>query len=114
MWPGFDGDRIYLWTEEQAMKAKRLRRNPNALIAPCTFRGKPLGNPTAVTGRILDDPAERDHAAAILRAQWSRNRRAYAALSRPLTEVVYIELTPRRASAAGYATPSASANGAPV
>jgi len=114
VWPGFDGDRIYLWTEEQAMKAKRLRRNPNALIAPCTFRGKPLGNPIAVTGRILDDPAEREHAAAILRAQWSRNRRAYAALSRPLTDVVYIELTPRRASAAGYATPSASANGAPV
>jgi uncharacterized protein len=96
VWPGYDGDRVYIWTEEHAMKAKRLRRNSNALIAPCSFRGKPLGAPIAATGRILDDPAERDHAAAVIRSQWGWKRKAFAATSRPLTDVVYIELTPRR------------------
>jgi uncharacterized protein len=96
VWPGYDGDRIYIWTEEQAMKAKRLRRNPNALIAPCSFRGKPLGDPVAATGRILDDPAERTHAAATIHSQWGWKRKTFAAMSRPLTDVVYIELTPRQ------------------
>jgi uncharacterized protein len=98
VWPGYDGDRIYIWTEEQAMKAKRLRRNPNALIAACSFRGKPLGDPVAATGRILDDPAERAHAAATISSQWGWKRKTFAAMSRPLTDVVYIELTPRRAA----------------
>jgi PPOX class probable F420-dependent enzyme len=96
VWPGYDGDRIYIWTEEHAVKAKRLRRNPNALIAPCSFRGKPLGDPIAATGRILDGPAESAHAAEIIRSQWGWKRKAFAAASRPLTGVVYIELTPGR------------------
>jgi PPOX class probable F420-dependent enzyme len=101
VWPGYDGERIYIWTEEHAMKAKRLRRNPNALIAPCSFRGKPLGEPIAATGRILNNPAERDHAAAVIRSQWGWKRKAFAAASRPLTDVVYIELTPRTAPQEG-------------
>jgi PPOX class probable F420-dependent enzyme len=96
VWPGYDGDRIYIWTEEHAMKAKRLRRNPDALIAPCSFRGKPLGDPIAATGRILDDAGERAHAAATIQSQWGWKRKAFAAMSRPLTDVVYIELIPRR------------------
>ena len=96
IWPGYDGDRVYIWTEEQAMKAKRLRRNPNALIAPCSFRGRPLRDPIAATGRILKDPAERAQAAKVIHCQWGWKRRAFAAISRPLTDVVYIELTPRR------------------
>ena len=41
VWPGYEGDRVYIWTEIQAYKAKRLQNNPRALIAPCSFRGKP-------------------------------------------------------------------------
>lgn len=96
VWPGYDGDRIFVWTEEHAMKAKRLRRNPAALIAPCSFRGRPLGRPTAAVGRILDDPGERDHAAKVIHSQWGPKRKAFAALSRPLTDVVYIELVPAK------------------
>ncbi|MBJ7328556.1 MAG: PPOX class F420-dependent oxidoreductase [Solirubrobacteraceae bacterium] len=95
VWPGYDGDRVYIWTEAQAFKAKRLRRNPDALIAPCSFRGKPLANPIAATARILDDPDERRHAAALIQAQWGWKRKAFAATARPLTDVIYIELTPR-------------------
>jgi PPOX class probable F420-dependent enzyme len=69
VWPAYQGDRVYIWTEEHAMKVKRLRRNPNALIAPSSFRGRPLGNPIEATARILDDPAERHQAAAIFRSQ---------------------------------------------
>jgi hypothetical protein len=62
-----------------------------------SFRGKPLASPIAATARILDDPAERAHAAAVIRAQWGWKRKTFSTLARPLTEVVYIELTPRPA-----------------
>lgn len=94
VWPGYDGDRVYLWTEVQAYKAKRLRRNPEALIAPCSFRGKPLAPPIAARGRILETAAERAHAEAVIRSQWGWKRKAFAAASRPLTDVHYIELVP--------------------
>lgn len=94
VWPGYDGNRVYIWTEALAYKAKRLRRNPSALIAPCSFRGKPLGAPIAATARILDDDRERAHAEALIRAQWGWKRRTFERIARPLAEVVYIELTP--------------------
>jgi uncharacterized protein len=93
VWPGYDGNRVYVWTEEHAYKAKRLRRNPSALIAPCSFRGKPLGPPIAATARILDGD-ERAHAEKIIRGQWGWKRKAFERLSRSLTGVVYVELTP--------------------
>ena len=96
VWPGYDGDRIYLWTEVQAFKAKRLRRNPNALIAPCSFRGKPLGLPVAALGRVLETAEERAHAEATIRAQWGWKRRAFAGCASPLTAVHYIVLVPTR------------------
>jgi hypothetical protein len=39
VWFAFDGDdRLYVWTEVNAFKAKRLKRNPEALLAPCDVR----------------------------------------------------------------------------
>jgi PPOX class probable F420-dependent enzyme len=115
VWPGYDGDRVYIWTEEQAIKAKRLRRNRNALIAPCSFRGKPLESPIAATGRILDNPAERAHAATVIQSQWGWKRKTFAALSRPLTGVVYIELTQRSATITRlHPTASPAAKGTPA
>jgi PPOX class probable F420-dependent enzyme len=93
VWPGYDGDRVYLWTEARAAKVLRLRRNPAALIAPCTFRGRPLDAPIAATARILETEPERRHAAEVLRSQWGWKRRTFEWLSRPLSDVVYIELT---------------------
>lgn len=94
VWPGYDGDRIYVWTEIEAYKAKRLRNNPNALIAPCSFRGKPLGPPIAARGRILEAEGERRHAELVIRSQWGWKRKTYELTARPFTDVHYIELIP--------------------
>jgi PPOX class probable F420-dependent enzyme len=94
VWPGFEGNRAFIWTEVQAYKAKRLRNNPRALIAPCSFRGKPLGPPVAAQGRILDADTERRHAESVIRSQWGWKRKTFERASRPLTDVHYIELIP--------------------
>lgn len=96
VWPGLDGDRLYVWTEERAYKARRVRRDPNVLVAPCTFRGRPLGPPVAGRARVLDDPAESARAEAIVRGGWGPGRRAFERLSRPLTGVIYLEVVPAR------------------
>jgi PPOX class probable F420-dependent enzyme len=94
VWPGYEGDKVFIWTEVEAYKAKRIRRNPETLIAPCNFRGKPLGNPIAARGRILETEAERQHAEQTIKSQWGWKRKAFAASASPLTDVHYIELVP--------------------
>jgi PPOX class probable F420-dependent enzyme len=95
VWPGYDGDRVYVWTEHLAYKARRLRNDPRALLAPCSFRGKPLGNPIAVRGRVLDTDGERKHAERVIRGGWGWKRKLFELSSRPLTDVVYLEFVPR-------------------
>lgn len=101
VWFGQDGDRLYVWTEEQAYKAKRLRRQGRALVAPCTPRGAPTGLPIAALGHVVDDPAGREHAAAVIRRSWGPLRRLFERASRPVTGVVYLELVPDRQPPAG-------------
>ncbi len=51
------GDELVVWTSPTAGKVKRIRRDPNIEIGPCSQRGKLLGHPIAGRARILD-PAE--------------------------------------------------------
>lgn len=82
VWFALDLDgRLFVWTEIEAFKAKRVRRNPEALLAPCDPRGAPLGPPIAARGRVLDDPAEREHAAAIIRGHWNLGQRLFERLA---------------------------------
>jgi hypothetical protein len=94
VWPALDGDLLYVWTEEQAYKARRVRNDPNVLVAPCSFRGRPLGPPVAGRARVLVNAAECARAEATLRRNWGPGRRAFERLSRPLTGAVYIEIVP--------------------
>ena len=95
VWPGHEPDKLYVWTEENALKARRVKTNPEALIAPCTFRGKPLGDPVAAQGRILTTDAERAHAREMIRRNWGWKQKLFELTSRPITDVVYLEFTPR-------------------
>jgi uncharacterized protein len=94
VWFARDGDRVYVWTEINAYKAKRVRRDPRALLAPCGPTGAPHGPPIAARGRVLADEHERRHAAAAIRSQWGPGRRLFELFSRPLTDVHYIEFEP--------------------
>jgi PPOX class probable F420-dependent enzyme len=49
-------DGIAVWTGAGSGKVKRLRRNRSVTVAPCTFRGRLLGDPVAARARLL--PAE--------------------------------------------------------
>ena len=45
VWFVEEDGRLYVMTPAESYKAKRLRRNPAATVAPCTARGTPKGDP---------------------------------------------------------------------
>lgn len=62
IWFAPDGDALVATSEVDAWKVKRLRRDPNATVAPCDVRGRPLGRAVPVIGEIL--PPERQGSAS--------------------------------------------------
>jgi uncharacterized protein len=48
-----DGERAFFRTYDKSSKAKRLRNNPEVLVAPSTVRGKPLRTAIRCQSRLL-------------------------------------------------------------
>jgi uncharacterized protein len=65
-----DGE-LWVWSAPDAGKVKRLRRNPSALLVPCSVRGEPYGGPVAATGRVVpEEDAGRVQAALVAKYGW--------------------------------------------
>jgi len=64
-----DGDRAYFRTYERAIKARRIRRNPNVEFGSATTSGKPIGPMLPARTRLLEG-AEYRHAARLLRRKY--------------------------------------------
>ena len=50
----WDGERAYFTTRAKTWKVRRLARNPQARVAPCTRRGRVLGEAVACTAHRVD------------------------------------------------------------
>jgi len=58
-----DPSTLYIYTELNAGKVKRIRNNANVKIAPCTMRGTVKGDWIAATARLVEgDESARGHA----------------------------------------------------
>jgi len=96
VWFGLDADgRLYVRTEADAAKVKRIRADPRARIAPATARGKPTGPLAAGAARVLP-PEDAARAESALRANYGLGRRLYERVLGPImgVETVYLEVTP--------------------
>jgi uncharacterized protein len=99
VWFGLDAEgRLYVRTESDSAKVKRIRANGRARVAPANVRGKPLGPLAEGSARVL--PVE-EHARAerALRANYGLGRRLYEGIATgPLgVPTTYLEVTPARA-----------------
>src|SRR5947209_13873084 len=74
VWFGTDGERLYIRSGAEDGKVKRIRRDPRVLVAPCTARGKPLGDPVIGAARILP-ASDWPRAEAALRAHYGLGRK---------------------------------------
>jgi uncharacterized protein len=60
VWIVASGGLLYVWTGAQTGKVRRIRRNPDVTLAPCTARGAVTGSAVAARAQIVpaaDRPA---------------------------------------------------------
>ena len=53
VWFARDGDDLVAWTTADSGKVKRIRRDGRVTVAPCTARGKPLGDSVPAHATIV-------------------------------------------------------------
>ncbi len=96
IWFAEENGKLYVMTERNSGKIKRIRNNPQILLAPCTARGKPLGPEVPAVARILSD-AEGEVANQALDRKYGWIKKGFEfflKLRRVVTERVYLEITP--------------------
>jgi len=91
MWFAVVDDTIFLRTEADSPKVRRMSRRPIVNVAACTMRGKPRDDYIECMAHIV--PGEREaHAEAALRRGYGLLRRLFNSFVG--NDYVYIELTP--------------------
>src|SRR3954471_5336320 len=92
VWFGVADGSVYLRSEAGDAKVRRIRRNPDVLVAPCTARGRPTGPSMRGHARILSASGDIDRAERALRANYGLVRRLYGVLRAPWLDAAYIEV----------------------
>jgi PPOX class probable F420-dependent enzyme len=95
VWFGLDEEgRMYVRTEHDAAKVRRVRNDGHARVAACDARGKPRGPLIEGRARVVS-PEEEEHAERALQSNYGMGRKVYegtvGAASGPM---VYIEVSP--------------------
>jgi uncharacterized protein len=62
--------KLYVMTERESGKVKRIRNNPNVRFAPCNFRGRVTGPEFAGKARILPPAQESELARQAVRKKY--------------------------------------------
>lgn len=96
VWFGLGGDgKLYVQSEINVAKVKRIRNDPHVRVAPCTVRGKPLGPPAEGRARVLDRPSDEEEAEAALRTNCGLGRNIYVGAGGAFwAGTVYLEIDP--------------------
>jgi PPOX class probable F420-dependent enzyme len=96
VWFGMRDGVVYVRSEGDVAKVKRIRNDPRARVAPCTIRGRPLGPPADGRARILEKGSQEEHVAeTALREHYGLERRIYERVAGTLTtSLIYIAITP--------------------
>jgi PPOX class probable F420-dependent enzyme len=91
VWFACAGDALYVRSEADAGKIKRVRRDSRVLVAPCDARGRLLGPPREARGRVLGSD-ETLKAEVALAARYGRTRRLVERLFFRDRQFAYLEV----------------------
>ncbi|UGT62923.1 PPOX class F420-dependent oxidoreductase [Nocardia asteroides] len=71
VWAVSEGDTLYVWTETNAGKVKRIRRDGTVTLQPCSARGKPTGDVIEHgSARVLDAAGTEKVRSLLRRKYW--------------------------------------------
>ncbi len=94
VWAAAADGRLYVRSERTAGKIKRLRRDPRLLVAPCTVRGKPFGEPFEARAVVLAPESEIVAESALV-ARYGFGRALFEwAVDLARIDMCYLEITP--------------------
>ena len=97
VWFGIADGKLFVVTDVDSVKVKRIRANPRVRVAPCSLRGRPLGPPLEGEARVLS-PAERQVGERAIAGHYGLARRiyerAFGANGLRRARAAYIEVTP--------------------
>ncbi len=95
VWFGLGDGKLYVRSEANVAKVKRVHNDPRVRVAPCTVRGKPVGPPAEGRARVLDQPSNEEKAEAALQANYGLGRKVYEGAGGAFgVRTVYLEITP--------------------
>lgn len=95
VWFGISGGKLYVRTEADSAKVKRIRANPHVRVAPCNARGRPAGQAVEAQARIVEDPSEQEAAEREIQANYGVGRRVFeSAVDRVGVVATYLEIEP--------------------
>jgi PPOX class probable F420-dependent enzyme len=94
VWVALADGHVYVRSERASGKVRRLRRDPRALVAPCTRRGQPTGAPLEMIARVLP-PAEEQIGESALKRRFGFGRELFELTMDVMrVDMCYLELTP--------------------
>ncbi|MBK8030519.1 MAG: PPOX class F420-dependent oxidoreductase [Chloroflexi bacterium] len=94
VWFAGDTKKVYVMTQANAGKVKRIRNNAQVEVAPCTSRGDLLGAAVEAMARILP-PDQVSEAKAALTQKYGWQKRIFDLMNRMRgKDMLYIEVTP--------------------
>jgi len=70
VWFVRDGDALYVWTQADSGKAKRIRNNGTINIAPSTGSGDPLGEWLPARAQADDSPTAIQHVEKLMKKKY--------------------------------------------
>lgn len=73
VWFVLENGRALIYTSPDSFKAKRIRRNPSVMIAPCSAKGRLRGEPVPATAEFLP-AAQTDHVMALIKRKYRVDR----------------------------------------
>jgi PPOX class probable F420-dependent enzyme len=97
VWFARRGESLYVFTERDAGKVKRLRNGPRARVAACNVRGRVHGDWIDARGRVVDDPDLESQAYAALRKKYGWQMQVVDFFSRVAGRIdgrAVVEITP--------------------
>lgn len=96
VWFSLAGDRLYVFTDLESGKVKRIRNDPRAILSPSDFFGRSKGGRISAEARLLDR-AGSEVADRALREKYGRRYRLAQAVIRLLgksSRRAFLELRP--------------------
>ena len=96
VWFGIEGGRMYVRSEDDSGKVKRVRANPHVRVAPCNNRGRPHGPAAEARARLLETPEDRERAERAIQANFGLGRRVFERSGETLgVASTYLEIEPQ-------------------